>query len=191
VDVVYFKKAKTRVTRVVAKDWIEFEVPGYRERFFVELTDLASAGPAPLTTLKAEKGSTGDLYLTTTYLFANGIVGDLDTIKWPEAQGGSFAGFWRYLNSPARTPAIGAAIAAFRTFLQSRGAESPSPGAAPGLIHAARRERAVEARLRAAFPHPARGRKRHLDRVATSLVLGLTCGAIRAETPNPLVPAAL
>lgn len=190
-DVVYFKKAKTRVTRVVAKDWIEFEVPGYKERFFVELTDLASAGAAPLTTLKAEKGSTGDLYLTTTYLFANGIVGDLDTIKWPEAQGGSFAAFWRYLNSPARTPALGAAITAVRAFLQNRKAEVGSPEEQSELARAVRREPGIDASLRAAFPHPARERERHLDRVAAALVLGLACGAIRAETPNPLVPVAL
>lgn len=190
-DVVYFKKAKAQVTRVVAKDWIEFAVPGYRERFFVELTDLASVRPAPLTTLTAEKGATGDLYLSTAYLFANGIVGDLDTIKWPEAQGGSFAAFWRYLNSPARTPAIGEAIAAVRAFLQNRKAEVGSSEEQSALARAVRRERGIDARLRAAFPPPEGRREAHLDRVAASLVLGLACGAIRAETPNPFVPAAL
>lgn len=178
-DIVYFKKAGCRVVRVVAKDWVELEVPGYRERFFVELSDPLSVGPAPLPTLQAKEGSTGDLYLSTDYLFKNGVAADLvgDT-KYPAGQGGSFAESWRYLNSPARTPAIAAVIAGVRDHVQARrdGAASPAQDA---LVRSVRGERAMNELMSTAFPYPEPGRGMHLDRVARSLVAGVVCGALR------------
>lgn len=178
-DVVYFNKAGSRVTRVVNGDWVEVEVPGYKERYFVELSDVASVGPPPLTTLKAEVGSTGDLYLSTTYLFNHRIAGDLDSTKWPQSQGGSFARFWRYLNSPARTPAIADAIAGVRAHVEARGASVRSRPDQEALVRSVREEPALNERLRAAFPHPEPADGKHLDRVAASLVTGVVCGALR------------
>jgi hypothetical protein len=178
-EVVYFKKAGSRVVRVVAGNWVEYELPGYQEKFFVELSDPANVGPPPLTTISAKAGSTGNLYLSTTYLFANRIAGDLEDPKEPPGQGGSYAGFWRYLNSAARTPAIADAIAGVRAWFESRGGDVISQQGFDALLGAVRSERSLNELMGAAFPHPEDGRGRHLDRVAGSLVLGVLCGAIR------------
>jgi hypothetical protein len=185
VDIVYYKKAESRVVRVVHGDWVEVEIPGYTERFFVDLGDPASVGPPPLPILAAQQGATGDLYLSTIYLSDNGIAADFDSNKLPPWQGGSFAGFWRYLNSPARTVAIDEAISRVCAVLPSLGEEAASRREPGALARALRRNRALDRQLREAFPQAAPDLDRVLDQIAASLGVGVACGAIRPYRSLP------